>query len=105
LSQLFTPSQKFRDRHSPSDVLIKDERKLCRNASQLKPANSLVGTEKCPMQAAGDEEEVESTWDRETVEETADSDIEQVKLAENEGIDRLRRERQQPARLRDYIPS
>jgi hypothetical protein len=85
LSQLFTPSQKFKDRHSPSDVLIKDERKLCRNASQLKPANSLVKKVKYPMQPADEEEEEESTWDRETDEETADGDIEQVKPAENEG--------------------
>jgi transposase InsO family protein len=84
---------------------IKDGRELCRDASQLKLANSLVGTKEYPMQPDDDEEEEESTWDRETDEETADDEVEQVRPAENEGIDRPRRERQQPARLRDYILS
>jgi hypothetical protein len=82
---------------------IKDGRELCRDASQLKPENSLVGTKEYPMQLADEEEEEESTWDRETDEETADGEVEQVRPAENEGIDRPRRERQQPARLRDIL--
>ncbi|CAB3983822.1 Hypothetical predicted protein [Paramuricea clavata] len=82
---------------------IKDGRELCRDASQLKPANSLVGTEKYPMQLADDEEEEESTWDRETDEETADGEVEQVRPAENEGTDRPRRERQQPARRHERL--
>ena len=64
---------------------IKNGRELCRNASQLKPAYSLVRTVKYKMQPPDDEEEDESTWDCETDEETADGDIEQVKPAENEG--------------------
>ena len=48
---------------------IKDGRELCRDASQLKPENSLVGTKEYPMQLADEEEEEESTWDRETDEE------------------------------------
>ena len=76
---------------------IKDGRELCCDASQLKPANSLVGTKEYPTQLADDEEEEESTWDHETDEETADGEVEQVGPAENEGIDRPRRERQQPA--------
>jgi hypothetical protein len=78
---------------------IKDGRELCRDASQLKPENSLVGTKEYPMQLADEEEEEESTWDR----ETADGEVEQVRPVENEGIDRPRRERQQPARLRDIL--
>jgi hypothetical protein len=76
---------------------IQDGRELCRDASQLKPANSLVGTKEYPMQLADDEEEEESTWNRETYEGTADGEVEQVRPAENKGIDRLRRERQQQA--------
>jgi hypothetical protein len=64
-----------------------------------------MGTKEYTMQPDDDEEEEESTWDRETDEETADDEVEQVRPAENEGIDRPRRERQQPARLRDYILS
>jgi hypothetical protein len=49
------------------------------------------------MQPAEEEEEEESTWDRETDEETADGDIEQVKPAENEEKDNNRRDC-----MRDY---
>ena len=55
---------------------IKDGRELCRDASQLEPANSLVGTKEYPMQPDDGEEEEESTWDRETDEETAAGEVE-----------------------------
>ena len=99
---------------------IKDGRELCWDASQLKPANSLLGTDNCSTQSVGKEEE-ESTGDEETDDGTADSDVEeddgmangeveQVRPPEeqgieNEGINRPGRERRLPARLRDYILS
>ncbi len=97
---------------------IKDRRELCRDASQLKPANSLLGQRS--TQSVGKEEE-ESTCDEETDDGTADSDVEEndrmanggVEQARppeeqgvaNEGINRRGRERRLPARLRDYILS
>ena len=99
---------------------IKDGRELCRDASQLKPANSLLGTDNDLTQSVGKEEE-ESTCDEETDGGTADSDVEEndrmangeVEQARppeeqgvaNEGINRRERERRLPARLRDYILS
>ncbi len=56
--------------------LIKDGRELCLDASQLKPANSLLGTDNCSTQSVGKEEE-ESTGDEETDDGTADSDVEE----------------------------
>ena len=88
---------------------IKDGRELCRDASQLKLANLLVGTGEHLTQPA-DKEDEESTWARETDDEMANGDVENMRPPEDQNVEnevnnRVRRERRIPVRLRDYILS
>ena len=88
---------------------IKDGRELCRDASQLKLANLLVGTGEHLMQPA-DKEDEESTWARETDDEMANGDVENTRPPEDQNVEnevnnQIRRERRLPVRLRDYILS
>ena len=89
---------------------IKDGRELRRDASQLKPANSLLKMDKYPTQAADKAEGEESTSDRETDDERAGGDAEQMKPPQEQEIEGERdirpgRERRLPVRLRDCILS
>ncbi len=68
---------------------IKDGRELCRDASQLKPANSLLGKDNCSTQSVAKEEE-ESTGDEETDDGTADSDVEEDDGMANGEVEQVR---------------
>ncbi|XP_028404011.1 uncharacterized protein LOC114526625 [Dendronephthya gigantea] len=88
---------------------IKDGRELCRDASQLKLANLLVEADE-EYSKQKDEEQDESIGDRETDEGISDDEAEHDRPAENpdmepEIAERPRRQKQVPARLRDYILS
>ena len=88
---------------------IKDGRELCRDASQLKLENLLVGTDEHSTQPA-DKEDEESTWARETDDEMENGDVENTRPPEDQNVEnevnnRIRRERRLPVRLRDYILS
>ena len=90
---------------------IKDGRELCRDASQLKLANSLVETDHDLMLPAVERgEKLQS--DQETDDEIEDGEVEERERppdidqeVENELNNRERRERNLPVRLRDYVLS
>ncbi len=68
---------------------IKDGIELCRNASQLKPANSLLGTDNYPIQSVEKQEE-ESTCHRETDDGMADSVVEEDDGMANGEVEQVR---------------